>query len=151
MSGWTRRKILAALGVLSAALAVFHGRSTAANTGDAILFRWEVPEIHKKAVEESLTYQGTLEVDDSKAIAVWVFAGLVLLPYLAQSILKLVHQMEKGGVVVDARSRPVQVTTDKSLPKGWIMVIQPDSKVVFERDEIESPADLVNIILKGKK
>ncbi len=147
MDGWTRREFLSTLGVWGMGLAMPF-RDVWAASDEAIPFRWEVPEAHKKLVEASLVYEGEVEADKSKGV-VWIFVGLVLLPYLAQSVLKLIHQMKKGGIIIDARNSPVEIITDKSLPNGWIIVIQSDGKTVFERGEIENPGALVKLLLKG--
>ena len=62
MDGWTRREFLSALGVWGMGLAMPF-RDLWAASDEAIPFRWEVPEAHKKLVEASLVYGGCVAME----------------------------------------------------------------------------------------
>ena len=114
-----------------------------------IQFRWEVPKAHKQTVEEALTYEGTIEEPIEVKGALVVFVGLVLLPYLAQAVIKLQRQIQYGGILIDTREKTLDIRIDKRLPRGLIIVVQPDGKVQFERDEVEGPEKLIVPITQG--
>jgi hypothetical protein len=125
-------------------------QSTADQTsGTQIAFRWEVPEAHKKTVEDALTYDGTLEEPKEVKGVLVVFVGLVLIPYLVQAVIKLQRQIQYGGIVIDTRKKPLDIHVDKRLPSGLIVVVQPDGKVQFERDEVEGPDKIIASIMQG--
>lgn len=122
---------------------------TTANSTE-ISFTFEVPEAHKDIVLKELEPgKSKITAAKGKAVLVWVIAGVILLPYLVQSILKLQSQILHGGVIVDTRNGKVDVKVSKLLPPGMILVIKDDGEVEFERNEIESPNALFEIILKA--
>lgn len=135
--------------MLGAAMLVFRGVTAGSKAENRVSFRWMVPEAHRKTVENGLTYDGAVERAAVKGVVVWVFVGLVLLPYLVQAVIKLQRQLQFGGVVIDTRKDPLAIRVDKRLPRGLIVVIQPDGKVLFERDEVEDPEKLVRAVVKG--
>ena len=53
---------------------------------------------------------------------VFVFAGAVLLPYLANAILALRREMVYGGLIIDARGSQIILKNDKRLDGGVIVV-----------------------------
>ncbi len=78
------------------------------------------------------------------------FVGVVLLPYLAKSILELMRQVEHGGVIIDACGPEIEVETDKRMPNGMVVVRScKDTDVKVLRDEIEGPSQLTGIIEKA--
>ena len=128
------------------------GRPFAAEgEGKPVRFRWRVPVVHKQTVEESLRYQGEVEREkDKKGALVFVFVGVVLLPYLAKSILELMRQVEHGGVIVDACGPEVDIQTDKRMPNGMVVVRScKDTDVKVYRDQIEGPSELAGFIEKA--
>ena len=143
-----RRRVLQ-YGVLASTLLVFRPIPAVSTDDQPISFRWRVPEAHKKTIESDLTYDGTVERADVKGIVVWVFVGLVLVPYLVQAVIKLQRQIQYGGIVIDTRKAPLDIRVDKRLPRGLIVVIHPDGKVQFERDEVDSPDAIIASIMKG--
>ena len=129
------------------------GRPFAAEeAGERVRFRWRVPVVHKRTVEESLRYQGEIEREkDKKGALVFVFVGVVLLPYLAKSILELMRQIEHGGVIVDACGPEIEVETDKRMPYDMVIVRScKDTDVKVYRDQIEGPSQLAGFIEKAK-
>ena len=126
-------------------------RETTAEAGEdeRLPFRLMVPEAHKKTVENELTYEGEVKKAEGKGAIVWVFVGLTLVPSLVQAVIKLQRQIQYGGIVIDTRKEPLDIRVDKQLPSGLIVVVQPDGKVQFERDEVEGPDKIVESIMKG--
>lgn len=123
----------------------------AEDTPGPVKFRWRVPVVHKRTVEESLRYEGTVEEEqDKKGVFVFVFVGVVLLPYLAKSVLELTRQVEHGGVIVDACGEEVDIATDKRMPSGMVVVRSCEgADVKVHRDEIEAPSQLAGFIEKA--
>jgi hypothetical protein len=127
-------------------------RATAAEAGknERVSFRWMVPEAHKKTVESELAYEGEIQKAEGKGAVVWVFVGLALVPSLVQAVIKLQRQIQYGGIVIDARKAPLDIRVNKRLPSGLIVVLQPDGKVQFERDEVEGPDKIIELIMRGR-
>lgn len=126
-------------------------RETTAEAGEdeRLSFRLMVPEAHRKTVENELTYEGEVKKAEGKGVVVWVFVGLALVPSLVQAVIKLQRQIQYGGIVIDTRKTPLDIRVDKRLPSGLIVVLQPDGKVQFERDEVEGPDKIIESIMKG--
>lgn len=115
-------------------------------------FQWRVPKAHFKTVQDELKFNGDITHDnDAKGLPlVYIFAGAVLLPYLAKAVLALRRQMVYGGVVIDARGEKIDIQTDKSLPGGAIVVVTTSGANFYEPNEIESPAMLTDILSKAQ-
>jgi hypothetical protein len=121
--------------------------------GMPVGFRWRVPVVHKQTVEDGLRFEGVIEPEkDKKGALVFVFVGLVLLPYLAKSILELMRQVEHGGVFVDACGPELEIETDKRMPNGMVVVRScNDADVKVYRDDIEGPSQLAGFIEKAMR
>lgn len=150
----TRRKVLnAGLMSLSMPLVMFSAtKGFAEITQDSsVSFRWRVPLAHREAVRQALPAD-VQEIEDSDAKGVlYIIVGAVVLTYLAKAILALRRDIVHGGVVIDLRRDPVEIETDKGLSGGVILVIAPDGKhTLYERDEIESPTELINALISEK-
>ena len=129
-------------------------RVRAESEDEVLQFTWRVPEAHRTAVEEALRdpaaqFEGVAR-EDSKGAAVLIFAGVILLTYLAKAVLALRRDIVYGGVVIDTRGQTVVIDTDKSLPGGTILVVGKDSTQMFERDEIADPTQLVKELSRVK-
>lgn len=139
--------------VLPVMLAGSPGRQSFAATseGEPVRFRWRVPVAHKETVEQSLRYEGTVEPEtDKKGVMVFVFVGIVLLPYLAKSVLELMREIEHGGVIVDACGSELEIQTDKRMPHGMVVVRNcKDQDVKVYGDAIDGPSELSGLIEKA--
>ena len=105
-----------------------------------LAFHWRVPQAHVDLVRRSLQYEGQeLPVNDEKGVPlVVVFVGATLAVYLANSIVALMRDIVYGGVIIDLRTTPLTVQTDKSLAGGAVIVINPDgTHKYYDREEVD--------------
>jgi hypothetical protein len=141
-----RRNVL--LASAGAVLGLPLSRISLADSGQR-RFTLRVPEAYKATVERALDYEGDVSQEtDAKGLPlVWVFAGLVLLPKLAQALMELRRDIVHGGVVIDLRGEVVSIETDKQLPSRVVLVIDPDGKThLYERGQLGSEADMVKAL-----
>src|SRR4051794_8034250 len=70
-----------------------------------IAYRWRVPVTYSDTVKESLKFKGKIETEqDSKGLPlIFIFAGVSLLPSLADAILTLRKKLVQPGIKIDAR------------------------------------------------
>lgn len=149
-----RRTVISVLTLGSLLCLEWTTRALIASADDigTVRFRWRVPTVHKQTVEQNLQFQGTIEPEkEKKGVWVFVFAGVVLIPYLAKSILEIMRQVEHGGMVVDACGRDIQIETNKNMPLGMVIVRScSDADVKVYHDQIEGPSQLAQIIEKAR-
>ena len=114
-------------------------------------FRWRVPKVHFETVKNELHFEGkiTREKDAKGLPLVFIFVGVVLLPYLAKAVLTLRREIVHGGIVIDTRGEKIDIDTDKSLPGGVIVVVTPKGTQFYDRTDIGNPAELVSALMKG--
>ncbi len=124
------------------------------SSGDDSLreFQWRVPIAHFETVKKELRFEGEItEEKDAKGLPlVFIFVGAVLLPYLAKAILAIRREIVYGGVIIDTRGDKINIDTDKSLSSGVIVIVTPEGTKLYERDEIENPAEMVKALSKLK-
>jgi hypothetical protein len=96
-------------------------------------------------VQDNLEFQGgiTPEEDTKGGPLVFVFAGLALLPNLADAVLALRRELVHGGVVVDTRSAEIKITNDPRLDGGVMVVVSNEGTQVYDRDELWDPTELL--------
>jgi hypothetical protein len=150
----TRRSLLRSMAFAAASLGGWPWSSSAKSaTGNdrPREFRWRVNKVHLETVKSALRFEGEItQEEDAKGIPlVFIFVGAVLLPYLAKAILALRRDIVHGGIVIDTRGEKIDISTDKSLPGGVIVMITPQDTRLYERDEIGNPAELVSALTKG--
>lgn len=115
-------------------------------------FRWRVPKAYFHTVNEKLRYDGqvTPEKDEKGLPFVFIFVGLVLLPYLANAVLALRREIVFGGVVIDTTGPEIMIKNNKGLDAGIIVVKSSSGTKIYEREEITNPSELVAALLKGQ-
>lgn len=116
-------------------------------------FEWRVSIAHFNSVKRSLKFEGEVKKEkNTKGLpVVYVIVGVVLLVYLAKSILALRRDIVHGGIVIDTRHGKLVVETNKALSGGVIMVVSDNGTTLYERDEIADPNELVAALTKGLK
>ncbi len=132
----------------------FISRSSAAeiSSGQRAI-RWRVPKVYYETVKREFRFEGEIKAgdkDEKGLPLVFIFVGVALLPYLAKAVLALRREIVYGGVVIDTRGETIDIVTDKSLSSGVIIVVSPEGTNLYERDEIENPTELVDVLLKAK-
>lgn len=115
-------------------------------------FRWRVPKAHFETVKNELRFDGDVrhETNAKGVPLVFIFVGIVLLPYLANAVLALRREIVYGGIVIDTRGSEIIINNDKRLDAGVLLVISPSGTKFYEKDEIGDPTELVAALLKGK-
>jgi len=78
-----------------------------------------------------------------------MIAGALTVPVILQMIQELLRQRYYGGVVIDTRAQPVNVTSDPRIPANMVFVITSDGKTV-EYTSSQIGADVLRSFL-GKK
>jgi hypothetical protein len=64
-----------------------------------------------------------------KAVPIILIAvGVMSIPVLYSSILEMIRQTFFGGVIIDARTKPVSVINSKSVSANMVLYIAPDGK-----------------------
>lgn len=151
----TRRHVLKLLSLSTAAIMLWPrllSSATASGDESPREFRWRVPIAHFETVKKELRFEGEItEEKDTKGLPlVFIFVGVVLLPYLAKAILAIRREIVYGGVLIDTRGDKIKIDTDKSLSSGVIVIVTPDGTQLYERDEIENPTEMVEALTKLK-
>jgi hypothetical protein len=79
----------------------------------------------------------------------FIIVGAIAATELLQMIKELLRQTYYGGVVIDARSKPPNVTSDPKIPANMIFVIDSDGKTSrFTSDQFS--LDALKLALKVK-
>ena len=78
-----------------------------------------------------------------------VIVGAIALVQIVQMINEMVRQFYHGGVVIDGRKVPPEITNDPKIPAHLILVFQADGTVrQFSAGEL--PSNLLESVLKAK-
>lgn len=86
-----------------------------------------------------------------KAVPVILIAiGVLAIPVLWNSIEEMARQYYYGGVLIDARSSPPNVTYSKAVPSNMVFFIGADGKYQEFKSMDFSEADLVKLLPKGR-
>ena len=116
-------------------------------------FLWRVPVAHFQTVRDQLRFEGHVETEkDSRGSPiVYIFVGVLLLPYLANALLALRRDIIHGGLVIDTRGSEIVIDNDPRLDGGVIVVVTEDKVYYFERDEIIEPDKLLAALRKSNR
>lgn len=147
-----RRKALQ-IGLVAVSLPIMLGAEVLAGSQaeSTVSFRLRVPEAHRNILRDALPADVEQISDSDVKGIVYIFVGAVLLAYLAKVIMSLRRDMVYGGIIIDLRREPVEITTDKALSGGVILVIGADGNyTLYDRAEIENPSALVEVLLNAK-
>jgi hypothetical protein len=78
-----------------------------------------------------------------------IITGAMVLTQIVQIINELIRQYHYGGVVIDGRKTPPEITNDPKVPANMIFVFQNDGSVKqFKSGEL--PTGLLSSVLKAK-
>lgn len=109
---------------------------------ESVEFSWRIGEAHREFLTAQLQMEPT-EPEDEKGLFIYVFAGLIAVPYLADAVLKLRDRLITPGVKIDVRGKKILIETDPTLPKGHILVVDKSGAKLYPPGEIKDPAALV--------
>ena len=123
---YPRREILAFLGTIGAA--VLGCRNSRAAAESELQVEWRVAEEQVKPVTEAMavTKGETYEQRNPLLIGVVVLVGVALVPKVAQAIVDVYYRYKSGGVIIDARSQPVVISTSPRVAPGYALIISSD-------------------------
>ena len=80
---------------------------------------------------------------------IFIIIGAMALTELAQMINEMLRQIYYGGVVIDMRSRPPNVTSDPKVPANMVFVIDTEGKTTRYTSDRFS-LDVLKMALKEK-
>jgi hypothetical protein len=117
-------------------------RGASAQQGDMITVRIRTDESVRALIPPIVQGTLTIEPDQSKeakelakrsppdrAVPVlFIIVGAIAVTELLQMIQELVRQFYYGGVLIDTRSHPPNVTSDSKIPANMIFIIDADGK-----------------------
>jgi hypothetical protein len=84
------------------------------------------------------------------APVILIIVGAIAVVQLAQMINEMVREVWYGGVIIDGRKTPPEITNDPRIPPNKVFVYQGDGTVKqFNRGEL--PPEVLEAVLKGKK
>lgn len=116
---------------------------------ETVGFRWRVPARYVDTVRKNLTYEGTERPEtDARGGPLVVFAGAVLLVYLAEAVLALRREIVTGGVVIDTRGPQIEIKNDPRLESKWLIIVGPQGSQVYRKDELADPVKLAEAIAR---
>lgn len=121
------------------------------NQTDVIAVEWVVPASASYATRADLRQSGAelqpddrsftppagQEADYSEASfePLVVIAGLMGLVFLARRVMSLIRDARQDGLIVDARTQPIQVRPHPSLDRGQLLVLTTNGSQFFERSK----------------
>lgn len=139
--------------------------STAANgqQGDTVTVRMRVDESVRAAIPLMAQRNLAIERDQSEAAKelagkapagraipiIFIIAGALAVPVVVQMIREALRQTYYGGVLIDLRTQPPNVTSDLKIPGNMVFVTEPDGKTTRYTSDQLSP-ELIGAILKAK-
>jgi hypothetical protein len=145
MSGLARREFLAVAGCVSFCLCSL-GRVSWSKADNERKIYWEVPAELADVVAPNLPMEGVNA--DRQGGPLVIFAGLVLIPYLANAIYDFWQKMYSGGIVIDARGAELIIKSDSNLPGNTILLVGKNGEKLYQRSEIPDQEVLASL-LKG--
>jgi hypothetical protein len=83
------------------------------------------------------------------APVILLIAGAIALVQIAQMLNEMVREFYYGGVIVDGRKTPPEITNDPRIPPGMIFVYQGDG-TVQKFDRGGAPPGILRDVLKAK-
>jgi hypothetical protein len=121
--------------------------SAQAAAEEEVSFRWRVPIAHFQTVEDSLTFQGSIEEErDTKGPLVFILIGVALLPSLADAVLTLRRKLVQPGLRIDTRGTEIQINVDPTLPRGMILLVDRSGAKLYEPDQLADSAELAKAL-----
>jgi hypothetical protein len=83
------------------------------------------------------------------APVILIIVGAIALVQIVEMVNEMVHQFYYGGVVIDGRKTPPEITNDPKVPPNMVFVFQGDGTVQrFKSGEL--PTNLLESVLKVK-
>lgn len=138
-------------------------KAASAQQGDTVMVRMRVDESVRAVIP--LIAQGnlTIEPDQSEAAKdlarhapperavpiIFIIAGAMAVPMVLEMIREALRQTYYGGVIIDTRTQPPNVTSDPKIPGNMVFVIDAGGKTTPYRSDQLSP-ELIGSILKAR-
>jgi hypothetical protein len=138
-------------------------RSASAQQGDMVTIRMRFDESVRAVIPPIVQGNLTIEPDQSeeaKDLArrssreravpiIFIIVGAMAVPVVLQMIREALRQTYYGGVIVDLRSQPPNVTSDPKIPGSMVFVVDTDGKTTrYTSDQLSS--ELLGSLLKAK-
>jgi hypothetical protein len=138
-------------------------RAASAQQGDTVTVRIRADETVRAVIPPIVQGNLSIEPDQSEAAKelaervppakavpiIFIIVGAIAVTELLQMIKELVRQVYYGGVVIDTRMQPPNVTSDPKIPANMIFVIDADGKTNrFTNDQFS--LDVLKLAFKVK-
>ena len=150
-NGLMERRKFTKFAVISLIVAVFKW-TEAYSQSNSVEIQWTLRRDLISDVTESIQFEGSIKPDissekDTRGLPLlYILAGIVSLPYLAEAILNIYREATTPGFVIRAGSGTLEIRNNPALPPN-VMVIQNGSGVEVRRVyEIPSAASIVELI-----
>ncbi len=138
-------------------------RAASAQLGDTVVVRIRVDESVRAVIPPIVQRNLSIEPDQSeeaKDLArrspleravpiIFIIAGAMAVPVVAQMIREALRQTYYGGVILDMRLQPPSVTSDPKIPGNMVFVIDTGGKTTRYTSDQLSP-ELLGTLLKAK-
>ena len=138
-------------------------RAASAQQGDTVTIRIRADESARAVIPPIVQRNLTIEPDqseDAKDLArrspperavpiIFIIAGAMAVPVVLQMIREALRQTYYGGVMIDMRSQPPNVTSDPKIPGNMVFVVDTDGKTTRYTSDQLSP-ELLGSLLKAK-
>jgi hypothetical protein len=130
---------------------------------DSVTIRIRVDESVRAAIPPIMQRNLTVVPDQSEAAKdlarrapperaipiIFIIAGAMAVPMVLQMIREALRQTYYGGVMIDMRSQPPNVTSDPKIPGNMVFVIEAGGKTTRYTSDQLSP-ELLSSLIKGK-
>jgi hypothetical protein len=138
-------------------------RAASAQQGDMVTIRIRADESVRAVIPPIIQRNLTIALDQSeeaKDLArrvpperavpiIFIIAGAMAVPIVLQMIREALRQTYYGGVMIDMRSQPPNVTSDPKIPGNMVFVVDTDGKTTRYTSDQLSP-EVLGSLLKGK-
>jgi len=115
-----------------------------------ISINWSIPSVEVESLKERMNFSGKITPDKTTAEdgrglpLVYVFIGIVSLPYLADGLISAVRKATCGGVIVDNTQPTLTITCNKKL-NG--MILRQKDGIEFKKfDSPPEPTELIGTL-----
>jgi hypothetical protein len=138
-------------------------RAASAQQGDTVTIRIRADESVRAVIPPIIQQNLKIEPDQSEEAndlarrspperavpIIFIIVGAMAVPVVLQMIREALRQTYYGGVMIDMRSQPPNVTSDPKIPGNMVFLVDTDGKTTRYTSDQLSP-ELLGSLLKAK-